>query len=267
MAHGFIKGLLFLGSGSVIHAVDGEQDMDSMGALRTKIPITHWTFLIGALASAGIPPLAGFFSKDAVLGESFMLGFQWVWIIGAVVALMTAFYMFRLMGKTFYGESHVDPAVEPHVHESPRSMTVPLILLAGPSLVAGAILGLPLGASTIFQWLEPVFHPALEAAGVTEQPYAIAGIDGFLILVSVAVATLGMVAAWRLFGFFSIRARLDQVRELTARVPRLYLASFNKWWFDDLYDLLFDQFGGKVANARPGSTSTSSTASSTASRR
>jgi NADH-quinone oxidoreductase subunit L len=120
--------------------------------------------------------------------------------------------------------------------------------------VAGAILGLPLGASTISQWLEPVFHPALEAAGVTEQPYAIAGIDGFLIIVSVAVATIGMVAAWRLFGFggffgfFRIHARLDRVRELTARVPRLYLGSFNKWYFDELNHLLFVEVGGKVAN-------------------
>ncbi len=249
VTHGIFKGLLFLGSGSVIHGVHEEQDMDRMGALRTKMPITHWTMLIGALAISGIPPLAGFFSKDEILGEAFKLGFQWVWIIGVVVALMTAFYMFRLMGKTFYGTSHVDPAVEPHIHESPRSMTVPLVVLAVLSVVAGAILGLPFGASTISQWLEPVFHPALEAAGVTEQPYAIAGIDGFLILVSVAVATLGMIAAWRLFGFFSIRARLDQVRELTARVPRLYLGSFNKWYFDELNDLLFVQVGGKVANS------------------
>ena len=130
VAHGFFKGLLFLGSGSVIHAVHEEQDMNRMGALARKIPITHATMLIGSLAIAGIPPLAGFFSKDEILGESFKNGFLWVWAIGVVVALMTAFYMFRLMGKTFYGPSHVDPAVEPKIHESPRSMTVPLMLLA-----------------------------------------------------------------------------------------------------------------------------------------
>ncbi len=223
--------------------------MDRMGALRRKMPITHWTMLIGALAIAGIPPLAGFFSKDEILGEAFKLGFQWVWLIGVVVALMTAFYMFRLMGKTFYGDSHVDPVVEPHVHESPPSMTGPLVILAVLSVVAGAVLGLPLGDSTIHQWLEPVFHPALETMGVEGEAYQLFGIDGGLILVSVAVAVIGMVAAWRLFGFFGIGARLERVRELTGRVPRLYQGSFHKWWFDELNDLLFVRMGGKVADA------------------
>ncbi len=248
VTHGIFKGLLFLGSGSVIHGVHEEQDMDRMGALHKKMPITHWTMLIGALAISGIPPLAGFFSKDEVLGEAFKLGFQWVWLIGLIVAAMTAFYMFRLMGKTFYGESHVDPAVEPKVHESPRSMTVPLILLAGLSIVAGAVLGLPFGDSTISRWLEPVFHPALEAAGVQETTYSLFGIDGVLILLSVAVATVGMVLAWRLFGFFRERSHLDTVRELTAKAPRLYLGSFRKWYFDELNDLLFVRFGSVVAN-------------------
>ena len=248
VTHGLFKGLLFLGSGSVIHGVHEEQDMDRMGNLYPRMRTTHAAMLIGALAISGIPPLAGFFSKDEVLGEAFKLGFQWVWLIGIVVAAMTAFYMFRLMGKTFYGESHVDPAVEPHIHESPRSMTVPLIVLAFLSIVAGAILGLPLGDSTISRWLEPVFHPALEAAGVQETTYAFWGIDGVLILLSVAVATIGMIAGWRLFGFFRARAHLDTVRELTAKAPRLYLGSFRKWYFDELNDLLFVRFGGVVAN-------------------
>ena len=125
MTHGFFKGLLFLGSGSVIHAVHEEQDMNRMGGLWRKIPITHWTMLIGTIAIAGIPPLAGFFSKDEILGEAFKFEDYWVWVIGLVVAGMTAFYMWRLMGKTFYGESHVDPHVEPKIHESPWQMTVP----------------------------------------------------------------------------------------------------------------------------------------------
>ncbi|MCY7419467.1 MAG: NADH-quinone oxidoreductase subunit L [Chloroflexi bacterium] len=249
VTHGIFKGLLFLGSGSVIHGVHDEQDMDKMGNLRKKMPITHWTMLIGALAISGIPPLAGFFSKDEVLGEAFKFGFQWVWIVGIVVALMTAFYMFRLMGKTFYGDSHVDPAVEPHIHESPRSMTVPLILLAGLSIVAGAYLGLPFGDSTIKHWLEPVFHPAIETMGIHHEAYQLFGIDGVLILLSVAVATIGMVLGWRLFGFFRRKADLDTVRELTAKVPRLYLGSFRKWYFDELNDLLFVRFGGVVANS------------------
>ena len=137
MTHGFFKGLLFLGSGSVIHAVHEEQDMNRMGGLWRKIPITHWTMLIGTIAIAGIPPLAGFFSKDEILGEAFKFEDYWVWFIGLVVAGMTAFYMWRLMGKTFYGESHVDPHVEPRIHESPWQMTVPLILLAIPSIFIG----------------------------------------------------------------------------------------------------------------------------------
>src|SRR5690242_3787295 len=148
ITHGFFKGLLFLGSGSVIHAVHEEQDMRKMGGLRKKIPQTYWTMLIGSIAISGIPPLAGFFSKDEILGESFKLGFQWVWAIGIVVAIMTAFYMFRLIGLTFWGKSRVDKAVEPKIHESPPVMTIPLWLLAIPSVLAGLLLtwpGPPLG--------------------------------------------------------------------------------------------------------------------------
>ena len=115
MTHGFFKGLLFLDSGSVIHAVHDEQDMRRMGGLCAEDP-DHLLrrCSIGAMAISGIPPLAGFFSKDEILGEAFKNGFLWVWAIGFVVAGMTAFYMFRLMGMTFWGPSHVDPAVEPH---------------------------------------------------------------------------------------------------------------------------------------------------------
>ena len=252
MAHGFTKGLLFLGSGSVIHAVHEEQDMDRMGALRTRIPITHWTFLVAALSLAGIPPLAMFFSKDGILGESFILGFGWVFLIGLIVAGLTGFYMFRLMGKTFYGESHVDPAVEPKIHESPRSMTVPLLLLAVPVTLLGLLIGTPLGDSTISQWLEPVFHQAEVILDISLPEYELFGIDGAVIIVSVAVAALGIgLGAW-LFGFFDRRARLETVERLThrSRLTRaLYTASLNKWYFDDLNDLVFYRFGGAVANA------------------
>src|SRR6476620_5732750 len=143
MTHGFFKGLLFLGSGSVIHAVHEEQDMRKMGGLSKKIPITYWTMLIGSLAIAGIPPLAGFFSKDEILSESFKTGFYVDWALCIIVAIMTAFYMFRLIGLTFWGESRVDPAVEPHVHESPPVMTTPLWILAVPSVLLGLVLSLP----------------------------------------------------------------------------------------------------------------------------
>ncbi|MFL5675599.1 MAG: NADH-quinone oxidoreductase subunit L, partial [Chloroflexota bacterium] len=155
MTHGFFKGLLFLGSGSVIHAVHEEQDMRRMGGLSEKIPITYVTMLIGSLAIAGIPPLAGFFSKDEILGESLKLGFAWVWLIGFIVAGMTAFYMFRLMGLTFWGAFRGPKEVWDRIHESVPVMTIPLILLAIPSVFLGMFLGLPLGASRIAAWLAP----------------------------------------------------------------------------------------------------------------
>src|SRR5437762_2862979 len=192
MTHGFFKGLLFLGSGSVIHAVHEEQDMRKMGGLAKKIPQTYWTMLIGAIAISGIPPLAGFFSKDEILGESFKLGFPWVWAIGVIVALMTAFYMFRLMGLTFWGKSRVDPHVEPNIHESPPVMTWPLILLAIPSALVGLILGLPFGAGLLASWLEPIFKPSTEALHHAEGQFQLFGIDGALIGVSVAVAAAGI---------------------------------------------------------------------------
>jgi NADH-quinone oxidoreductase subunit L len=249
LAHGFFKGLLFLDSGSVIHGVHEEQDMNRMGALARKMPITHATMLVGSLAIAGIPPLAGFFSKDEILGESFKNGFLWVWAIGIVVAFMTAFYMFRLMGKTFYGESHVDPAVEPRIHESPSTMTVPLILLAIPSALLGLVVGLPFGNSVISNWLKPVFEPYDVILGRQPEAFQLLGIDGGLILISVAVAVAGMVGAWRLFGFFEIPAREALVQAWTARLQPLYIASKNKWYFDDINDLVFVRFGGLVASA------------------
>jgi NADH-quinone oxidoreductase subunit L len=257
VTHGFFKGLLFLGSGSVIHAVHEEQDMNRMGGLWRKIPITHWTMLIGTIAIAGIPPLAGFFSKDEILGEAFKFGWYEdltigyvVWAIGIIVAGMTAFYMWRLMGKTFYGESRVDPHVEPKVHESPWQMTTPLVLLAIPSITLGMALGLPLGDSTIKHWLEPVFIAAEEHLYGEPHAYQLLGIDGALILTSVGMAAVGLAAGIVLFGIFRRRGMHERVVALTNAngVTRfLYRASLNKWWFDELNDLLFIRIGGRVA--------------------
>ncbi len=255
MTHGFFKGLLFLGSGSVIHAVHEEQDMRRMGGLARKIPITFLTMLIGSLAIAGIPPLAGFFSKDEILGELFKLGFIWVWAIGFVVAGLTAFYMFRLMGLTFWGEFRGPREIWDKIHESPLVMTVPLMLLAIPSALLGLFLGLPLGASLIHGWLEPVFAEGLEILhhGEEEAAYALFGIDGALIIASVAIATIGLSIAWRLFGVelgpLRLGGRPGLVSSLTARAPFLYRASLNKWWFDDLNHLLFMVIGGRIAAA------------------
>ncbi|HEV2005515.1 MAG TPA: NADH-quinone oxidoreductase subunit L, partial [Candidatus Limnocylindrales bacterium] len=207
MTHGFFKGLLFLGSGSVIHAVHEEQDMRKMGGLAKKIPQTYMTMLIGAIAISGIPPLAGFFSKDEILGEAFKNQFYWVWAIGIFVAILTAFYMFRLIGLTFWGESRVDPEVEPKIHESPSVMTIPLWLLAIPSVVLGLFLswpGPPLGplfgvhgTGLLASWLEPVFAPGLAILQRPEEPFSLFGIDGGLLVISIVVAVAGMVAAWR----------------------------------------------------------------------
>ena len=257
MTHGFFKGLLFLDSGSVIHAVHEEQDMRKMGGLSKKIPITYVTMLIGSLAISGIPPLAGFFSKDEILGESFKLGFWWVSIVGYIVAGLTAFYMFRLMGLTFWGSFRGPKAIWDKVHESVPVMTIPLILLAIPSILLGLFLGLPPGAdSRLHGWVEPVFEQGqkiLYGAGHTEDAYALFGIDGVLILASVTVAVIGIVIAWRLFGVslpgLIREPKPEQVQALTARAPFLYRASLNKWWFDELNHLLFMVVGGKVAYA------------------
>ncbi len=254
IAQGFTKGLLFLGSGSVIHAVHEEQDMRKMGGLARKIPITYATMLIGSLAMAGIPPLAGFFSKDEILGESLKLGFIWVWAVGFIVAGLTAFYMFRLIGLTFWGTFRGPKAVWDKIHESPAVMTIPLILLAIPTVLLGAYLGLPLGDSRIAHWLEPVFAEGLHVLhGEAEPAYQLFGIDGVLILASVTIAAIGLAIAWRLFGVNIGRIRLpsrpERVRELSARVPFLYRASLNKWWFDDLNHLLFIVIGGRIAAA------------------
>ncbi|HLA15861.1 MAG TPA: NADH-quinone oxidoreductase subunit L [Candidatus Limnocylindrales bacterium] len=255
MAHGFFKGLLFLDSGSVIHAVADEQDMRRMGGLGPKIPITYATMFIGSLAIAGIPPLAGFFSKDEILGEAFKLGFMWVWLIGIVVAFMTAFYMFRLMGLTFWGSFRGPGEIWNRVRESPRTMTVPLVLLAIPSVLFGLAVGLPLGASSIAGWLEPVFAEAAEIAGHQEAEFALFGVDGALILTSVFVATVGLVIAGRLFGWqagIRVAPAPERVAAITASSGAtrfLYRASLNKWWFDEIYDLLFIRIGGRLAEA------------------
>ena len=235
--------------------------MRQMGGLSKKIPITYATMFIGSLAIAGIPPLAGFFSKDEILGEAYKSGFQWVWAVGIVVAMMTAFYMFRLIGLTFWGESRVDPAVEPHIHESPAVMTTPLWILAVPSVLLGLVLSLPgpplgpllglQGPGLLAGWLEPVFEHGTELLGRTEAEFQLFGLDGALLGASVAVAVIGVLAAWRLFGVNLWRFRRnpdpERVRTLTARVPFLYRASLNKWWFDDLNHLLFMVIGGRIA--------------------
>jgi len=159
MTHAFFKALLFLGSGSVIHAMSNEQDMRKMGGLRKKLPITWWTFLIGTLALAGVFPFAGFFSKDEILWNAWSQGGVGLWVLGFLGAGLTAFYMMRLVSLTFFGSNRASDEVKHHIHESPLTMTLPLVVLAVLSL-AGGWVGIPHfmgGANHFGTWLEPVF--------------------------------------------------------------------------------------------------------------
>ena len=237
--HAYFKALLFLGAGSVMHALSGELDIRKMGSLRGKIPTTYKTFLVAALAISGIPPLAGFFSKDEILWQSFSSSFgHWaLYLVGLFTAGMTAFYMFRLVFLTFYGESRVPHEVEHHIHESPWTMTVPLQVLAVLSIVGGlvgipAVFGNPLGISNWFEhFLAPVFgHGEVTHAAVEHS----AGLEFGLMLLSVLVAVGGI---WLAFQMYLKRAELPQ--RLAAQWPWAYNLLYRKYYMDEIYDLLF----------------------------
>ncbi len=237
MTHAFFKALLFLGSGSVIHALSGEQDMRKMGGLKKHVPITFWTMFVATFAIAGIPPLAGFFSKDEILWQSFSSphGHVILWAVGTVAAGVTAFYMFRLVFMTFYGDSRMDPQVEKRAHESPYSMTVPLMVLAVLAAVGGWV-GIPavLGGANHFEhWLAPVFEhaaavPAAAAEGGAHHP---AVLEYALMGGSVAVALCGILLAYYLY-----RVRPGKPAEIAAKIPGIYDVVLNKYYIDEIYD-------------------------------
>jgi NADH-quinone oxidoreductase subunit L len=235
MTHAFFKALLFLGSGSVIHAMHHEQDMRKMGALWNKIPTTFRTMFIGTLAIAGTPFLAGFFSKDEILWQAFSSphGHIVLWLIGVTVAGMTSFYMFRLLFMTFFGESRVDHHTAHHIHESPKSMTIPLIVLAIGAIFAGYV-GLPswLGGSAFERFLEPVFEP-LPIPRPAPVEYGTA-VEIGLAAFSVAVALVGFLLAYSKYG----KRSWEEQREV-AQYGGLYRWLLNKWYIDELYDALF----------------------------
>jgi len=240
--HAFFKALLFLGSGSVIHAMSGEQDMRYMGALKKKIPVTHWTMWVGSVAIAGIPGLAGFFSKDEILWQAFSAprGSAILWLVGLVTAAMTAFYMWRLMNMTFYGQSRVKAEAAAHLHESPAVMTWPLIALAAGS-VLGGWLGVPKlwsafgqGFRAFPRWLEPVF--ALEGA---ESGHS-ASTEWSLMVLSVTVAAAGISLAYYFYTW-----RPDVPDRILVRFRPLHTVLYNKWYVDELYDFLFVNGLGK----------------------
>jgi len=251
--HAFFKALLFLGSGSVIHALGGEQDMRRMGGLKNKIPITHWTMWVGSIAIAGIPGFAGFFSKDEILWQAYSSpqGSNVLYGVGIATAGLTAFYMWRLMNMTFYGKSRMSPDVAAQAQESAPAMTVPLIVLAAGSVLAGW-LGTPKlwGMSGWFRgfetWLEPAFaSAAVEAAHEGAHD---ASIEWILMGVSVAIALIGIgIARW----FYDKRPEIPD--SLEARLRPLHSVLLNKWYVDELYDFLFvngfAKGGGRVLGA------------------
>jgi NADH-quinone oxidoreductase subunit L len=267
MTHAFFKGLLFLAAGSVIHAVGGEQNMRKMGGLRKKIPWTFWTMTAGTLAIAGIPGLAGFFSKDEILWRSYQASWAY-WLVGVITALLTSFYMFRLWFMTFFGEyrgeadaDHGDAnhsaqgAQGSHghggIHESPRVMVIPLVILAVLSVVGGYV-GVPgslHGNNRFDKFLGPVFHGS--APGVaqntavgekdaqeqqTEGPEPKQGVSTELMFtgISVVAALLGLGLAWQLY-----YRRPELPEKIAASMAGGYQILLHKYYVDELYGALF----------------------------
>ena len=238
LTHGAFKALLFLCCGSVIHAMAGEQDLRRMGGLKPFMPVTYWTFYIGALALAGVPPFAGFMSKDEILFEAFSAGGVGIlfWAVGILTAFMTSFYIFRLIYTIFHGPSRVDRKVAASLHESPAVMTAPLIVLAVLSVTVGWT-GLPIhGWNGIGAVLGPVLLP--EGHGDPS-----AGLQVLLMLISTAVAVGGWMAARYVY---CVRPELP--RQLADRATGLYRLSLNKWYVDELYDRFFVQTTNRIAD-------------------
>jgi len=233
MTHAFFKALLFLAAGSVIHAMSGEQDMRKMGGLWRKIPITYGLMWIGSLSLAGLPPFAGFFSKDVILesawGAGTALG-NYAYVVGVGVAFMTAFYSWRLLFLTFHGASRADRHVAEHVHESPNIMIVPLYVLALGAVIAGWVaVALFVGEGGHAFWRDSIVvlqsHPAL--ANAEAAPF----------LVKIAPTILGLAGIALAYLFYIRRPELP--RSLAEQFRPIYLFLLNKWYFDELYDALF----------------------------
>jgi NADH-quinone oxidoreductase subunit L len=247
MTHAFFKALLFLGAGSVIHSLGGEQDMRLMGGLRKHIPWTFWTMTAATFAIAGFPPLAGFFSKDEILWKAFSSehGSTVVWAIGIITAFITSFYMFRLWFMTFFGEfrgadtvgrehaghGHAQHAAAEHghIHESPKVMTVPLAILAVLSVIGGWI-GWPesIGGNQRFDhFLAPVFTHHAEEAAVAEAAHST---ELMMAGISILAAVAGFALAWFLY-----YRRRDLPDRIAASLGSVYRLVCDKYRIDELY--------------------------------
>jgi NADH-quinone oxidoreductase subunit L len=234
MTHAFFKALLFLAAGSVMHAMSGELDMRKMGALKSKLPYTHGTYLFGTLAIAGIFPFAGFFSKDEILFYS-MLRHPAFWILGAVAAIMTSFYMFRSLYMTFYGESHVDHETAHHVHESPPLMTGPLVILAVLSLLGGLV-GIPIvhGWHHFGDFVAPVFASAKAILDHGHAEHHSLVLELVLMAVSLGIAFFGLFLARYMYV-----TKPSVSEKMVETFGPVHTLVYNKYWMDELYDVLF----------------------------
>lgn len=238
MTHAFFKALLFLGSGSVIHGMHEEQDIQRMGGLKKYMPTTYKTFLIGTIAIAGIFPFAGFFSKDEILWNAFLHGSPILWGVGVLAAFCTAFYMFRLLYLTFHGKERFDHH-HVHPHESPISMTFPLMVLAVLS-VFGGFLGIPYALSfggsipnILEHWLEPIFAPAMEILHRPEV-HEVHAIEYVLMGASLGIAIMGIMLAGKFY-----KTESDKPQEMATRFSGMYKVLWNKWFIDEIYQGLF----------------------------
>ncbi len=232
MTHAFFKALLFLGAGSLIHAMSGEQDIRKMGGLWDKIPNTAKTFAVATLAIAGIFPFAGFFSKDEILGSSFDR-YRSLWVVGFITAGLTAFYMARLFFLTFFGYCRADEHVEKHIHESPRAMTVPLMILAGFSIVGGWI-GWPeaFGGENRFEkFLDPILKGVLPETGEVNIAHHAVLKELLLMGASLGIAVAGIILAYQLYCAKRIAPEL-----VAKKFPRLYQLLLHKYYVDEIYD-------------------------------
>jgi NADH-quinone oxidoreductase subunit L len=231
MTHAFFKALLFMGAGSVIHAMSNEQDMRRMGGLAGKLPWTHGTMAVATLAITGVPFFAGFFSKDEILHAAWASGHKGIWLAGLVGAALTAFYMTRLYVLTFRGESRVSHEAEHHLHESPPAMIAPLVVLAVLSFVGGYV-GLPFqeGGHAFERWLRPVLESG--EAGLVHHEVS-RGTEWALILASVAAALSGIALALRTYLW-----KPDSATALRVRFEGVHRLLENKYWVDEFYDLI-----------------------------
>ncbi|MFK7002570.1 NADH-quinone oxidoreductase subunit L [Flavobacterium covae] len=220
ITHAFFKACLFLGSGSVIHALHGEQDMRNMGGLKKVMPITYMTMMISTLAISGIFPFAGFWSKDEILMTAFH-GSKALWVVGSVASIMTAFYMFRLMYLTFFGEFRGTEAQKKHLHESPKLITIPLMILAALAVVGGAI-NLP-GSTWLSHYLAPLFHKAHEAHHLDGTAYML-----------MAIATVGA-----LVGIYLAYSKYIAKKEVPVQDEQLQgfaKVAYHKFYVDEIYE-------------------------------